>query len=100
MELRRRRNLEGFERRPVRKTCPENLLWARRIFFGPIRATIVSRLRPENAPRFNVFSHNPTYDRPMRTMVVISILALLTITGAVISDQILTSGQPSTHRTN
>jgi hypothetical protein len=39
-------------------------------------------------------------DHPMRTLAVISILALLTISGAVVSDQILTSGQPSAHRTN
>jgi hypothetical protein len=39
-------------------------------------------------------------DHPMRTLAVISILALLTISGAVVSDMILTSSQPSAHRTN
>jgi hypothetical protein len=36
----------------------------------------------------------------MKTLAVISILALLTISGAVVSDQILTSDQQTTHRTN
>jgi hypothetical protein len=39
-------------------------------------------------------------DRAMRTLAVISILALLTISGAVVSDHILTSAQQVTHRTN
>ena len=39
-------------------------------------------------------------DLPMKTLAVISILALLTISGAVVSDQILTSDQQTTHRTN
>jgi hypothetical protein len=39
-------------------------------------------------------------DPPMKTLAVISILALLTISGAVVSDQILTSDQQATHRTN
>ena len=38
--------------------------------------------------------------RHMKTLAVISILALLTISGAVVSDQILTSDQQTTHRTN
>jgi hypothetical protein len=36
----------------------------------------------------------------MRTLAVISILALLTISGAVVSDQILTSDQQMARRTN
>jgi len=40
------------------------------------------------------------HDQAMRTLAVISVLALLTISGAVVSDLILTSGQPSAHRTN
>jgi hypothetical protein len=36
----------------------------------------------------------------MKTLAVISILALLTISGAVVSDQILTGDQQATHRTN
>jgi hypothetical protein len=39
-------------------------------------------------------------DPGMRTLAVISLLALLTISGAVVSDQILTSDQQMTHRTN
>jgi hypothetical protein len=38
--------------------------------------------------------------RLMKTLAVISILALLTISGAVVSDQILTSDHQATHRTN
>jgi hypothetical protein len=37
---------------------------------------------------------------PMRTMAVITILALLTISAAVVSDQILTSEVNSTQTTN
>jgi hypothetical protein len=36
----------------------------------------------------------------MKTLAVISILALLTISGAVVSDQILTSDHQATHKTN
>ena len=39
-------------------------------------------------------------DPSMQTLAVISILALLTISGAVVSDHILTSDQQATHRTN
>jgi hypothetical protein len=39
-------------------------------------------------------------DLPMRTLAVISLLALLTISGAVVSDHILTSDQQAAHRTN
>jgi hypothetical protein len=35
------------------------------------------------------------HDRSMKTLAVISILALLTISGAAITDQLLTGGQPS-----
>jgi hypothetical protein len=41
-----------------------------------------------------------TDDPLMKTLAVITILALLTISGAVVSDQILTSDQQTTHRTN
>jgi hypothetical protein len=37
---------------------------------------------------------------PMRTLAVISILALLTMSGAAISDLLLTGGQPTTQRSN
>jgi hypothetical protein len=37
---------------------------------------------------------------PMKTMAVIMLLALLTISGAVISDQILTSEERATQTTN
>jgi len=37
---------------------------------------------------------------PMKTMAVIMILALLTVSGAVISDQILTSEEHPAHTTN
>jgi hypothetical protein len=37
---------------------------------------------------------------PMKTMAVITILALLTISGAFISDQILTSQEHATQTTN
>jgi hypothetical protein len=36
----------------------------------------------------------------MKTMAVIMILALLTVSGAVISDQILTSAEHPAHTTN
>ncbi len=36
----------------------------------------------------------------MKTLAVISILALLTISGAVVSDQILTSDHQTTQKTN
>jgi len=39
-------------------------------------------------------------DLAMRTLAVISILALLTITGAAYSDQLLTSEQVTAQRTN
>ncbi len=39
-------------------------------------------------------------DRLMRTLAVISILALLTISGAVVSDLILTSSQPAAQKIN
>jgi hypothetical protein len=39
-------------------------------------------------------------DHPMKTLAVISILALLTISGAVLSDLILTSDQHTTQRAN
>ena len=37
---------------------------------------------------------------PMKTLAVIGILALLTITGAAYSDQLLTSEQAAAQRTN
>lgn len=37
---------------------------------------------------------------PMKTMAVIALLALLTISGAVISDQILTSEERAVQTTN
>jgi len=36
----------------------------------------------------------------MKTMAIISLLALLTISGAAYTDQILTSGQQATQRMN
>jgi hypothetical protein len=36
----------------------------------------------------------------MKTVAVISILALLTVSGAVVSDLILTGDQQAMHRTN
>jgi hypothetical protein len=38
--------------------------------------------------------------RSMRTLAIISILALLTISGAAISDQLLTANQQAAQRTN
>jgi len=47
------------------------------------------------------FSATIRHDHPlMKTLAVISILALLTISGAVVSDLILTGNQQATHRTN
>jgi hypothetical protein len=47
------------------------------------------------------FSATIGNDHPsMQTLAVISLLALLTISGAVVSDHILTSDQQTTHRTN
>jgi hypothetical protein len=39
-------------------------------------------------------------DQAMRTLAVISILALLAISGAAITDQLLTSDQQTTQRAN
>jgi hypothetical protein len=39
-------------------------------------------------------------DRGMKTLAVISILALLAISGAVYTDQLLTSGQQAAQRVN
>jgi hypothetical protein len=39
-------------------------------------------------------------DQPMKTLAVISILALLTISGAAWTDQFLTSGQQMAQRVN
>ena len=39
-------------------------------------------------------------DRGMKTLAVISILALLAISGAAYTDQFLTSGQQATQRVN
>ena len=90
MDLRGRRELESFT--------------ARRIFLPRYTATppprlfrgIVSKMR--QALTFSATIGND--DPAMRTLAVISILALLTISGAVVSDHILTSGQQAMHRTN
>jgi hypothetical protein len=39
-------------------------------------------------------------DQPMKTLAVISILALLTISGAALTDQFLTAGQQMAQGTN
>ena len=60
-----------------------------------------SRDRPENARNADVFGHNRK--RPlgtMKTLAVICILALLTITGAAYSDQLLTREQAAAQRSN
>jgi hypothetical protein len=49
--------------------------------------------RPENAPNSDFFGHNPKRRLTMRTLAVISILALIAIGGAAYTDQLLTSQQ-------
>jgi hypothetical protein len=70
------------------------------MFLRRIRAMIVPGivLKMRQALTFSATIGRNDYF--MRTIVVISLLALLTISGAVVSDQILTSGQPAAHRTN
>ena len=46
---------------------------------------------------FATIEHNP---RGMKTLAIISILALLTISGAAYTDQLLTSGHQTTQRVN
>jgi hypothetical protein len=58
------------------------------------------RERPENAPSPNFFGHNRDRRWAMKTLAVISILALLTITGAVFTDQLLTSDRQTAQRAN
>jgi len=48
---------------------------------------------PENAPSSDIFGHNRNDGVAMKTLAVISILALLTISGAAYTDQILTGDQ-------
>jgi hypothetical protein len=60
--------------------------------------TIVSLVGPENAPNSDVFGHNRTRPYGMKTLAVISILALLTISGAAYTDQLLTSEQHTMQR--
>jgi len=62
--------------------------------------TIVSRLRPEKR---QALTFSATFGRdvnPMKTITVITVLALLTISGAVVSDQILTRQEHSAQATN
>jgi hypothetical protein len=60
----------------------------------------ISSLDLENAPRVDVFSHNLKSQSDMKTLAVISILALLTISGAAYTDLVLTGGRQSTQSTN
>ena len=61
----------------------------------------VSPDRPEKEPNADAFGHNPPQPlETMKTLAVISILALLTITGAAYTDQRLTSEQGTAQRTN
>jgi hypothetical protein len=63
-------------------------------------ATIVLRLvlKKRQALTFSATIEND--DHLMRTLAVISILALLTISGAAISDVLLTGNQQTTQRSN
>ena len=56
--------------------------------------TMFSLVCPENEPSSDVFGHNrKRRSQSMKTLAVITILALLTISGAAWTDQILTSDQ-------
>jgi hypothetical protein len=55
--------------------------------------------RPENEPTTDLFGHiRNRPSKPMKALAVISILALLTVTGAAYSDQVLTSDQHAAQR--
>jgi hypothetical protein len=56
---------------------------------------IVFTGRRENTPSLDVFGHNPESRLGMKTLAVISILALLAISGAVYTDLLLTSDRHS-----
>jgi hypothetical protein len=60
----------------------------------------VSRDRPENAPGCTFLATIEHDHLIMKTLAVISILALLTITGAAYTDQLLTSDQQTAQRGN
>jgi hypothetical protein len=56
--------------------------------------------RPENAPNADVFGHNRNRRLAMKILAVISILALLTITGAAFTDQLLTGNRGNAQQGN
>ncbi|MCP3476976.1 hypothetical protein NLM33_43240 [Bradyrhizobium sp. CCGUVB1N3] len=59
----------------------------------------LSRDRREIVPACFLFGHNRTHTiSPMQALAVISILALLTLGGAAISDQVLTADQQIVQR--
>jgi hypothetical protein len=61
----------------------------------------VSPVCQQNAPSPDGFSpQSSTTIGGMKTLAIISILALLTISGAAYTDQLLTSGHQSTQRMN
>jgi hypothetical protein len=61
----------------------------------------VSPVCQQNAPSPDGFSpQSSTTIGGMKTLAIISILALLTISGAAYTDQLLTSGHQSTQRVN
>ena len=70
----------------------------------PVRVRADSRNvavdRPENAPRYDVFSHNRNRSSGREHTRRHFDLALLTITGAAYSDQLLTSDQETAQRAN
>jgi len=71
---------------------------------GPLATRVghdVSPERPENAANGDAFGHNRGIDDlGMKTLAVISILALLTITGAAFTDQFLTGDRQTVQQGN
>jgi hypothetical protein len=60
----------------------------------------VSRVRPENAHSSDIFGQNRNHGDAMKTLAVISILALLTISGAAYTDQLRTGDHRSMQGAN
>jgi hypothetical protein len=59
-----------------------------------------STVGPQNERTSDIFGHNLNRRLAMQTLAVIAILALLTITGAAYTDQLMTSDQHTAQRVN
>ena len=66
----------------------------------PLAALILPGMVPKSRRALTFLATIGADDKAMKTLAVISILALLTISGAAISDVILTSDQVVAHHTN